>query len=117
MSKKYTEEQIAFMTEEYTYSPTKETVALLAEKFGVSTRSIIGKLSRLKIYQKVPYTPKYADKPVSKEQLVHDICEMLDLDYEQMVGLTKSQKPSLLYMVEQLSRDKARWEACDPRED
>jgi len=117
VSKKYTEEQIAFMTEEYIDSPTKETVAFLAEKLGVSTRSVIGKLSRLKIYQKVPYTPKYADKPVSKEQLVHDICEMLDLDYEQMVGMTKSQKPSLLYMVEQLSKRKDMWDACDPRED
>lgn len=104
MSKKYTEEQIALMTEEYTFSPTKETVAFLADKFEVSTRSIIGKLSRLKIYQKVPYTPKYADKPVSKEELVHDICDILDLDYEQMVGLTKSQKPSLLYMLNELSR-------------
>ncbi len=99
MSKKYTEDQIAFMVEEYTYSPTKETIALLSTKFEVSPRSIIGKLSRLKIYQKVPYTPKYAEKPVSKEQLVYDICEMLDLDHEQMVGLTKSQKPSLIYMV------------------
>ena len=103
MSKKYTDEQIALMIEEYTFAPTKETVDFLADKFEVSTRSIIGKLSRLKIYQKVPYTPKYADKPVSKEELVHEICEMLALDYELMVGLTKSQKPALLYMVEQLS--------------
>ena len=103
MSKKYTEEQIAFMVEEYTHAPSKETVAFIADKLEVSSRSVIGKLSRLKIYQKVPYTPKYADKPVSKEELVHEICEMLDLDYEQMVGLTKSQKPSLLYIVEQLS--------------
>ena len=99
MSKKYTDEQIAFMVEEYTHAPTKETVAFIADKLEVSSRSVIGKLSRLKIYQKVPYTPKYADKPVSKEELVHEICEMLDLDYEQMVGLTKSQKPSLLYIV------------------
>jgi len=103
VSKKYTEEQIAFMVEEYTHAPSKETVAFIADKLEVSSRSVIGKLSRLKIYQKVPYTPKYADKPVSKEELVHEICEMLDLDYEQMVGLTKSQKPSLLYIVEQLS--------------
>ena len=103
MSKKYTDEQIALMVEEYTFAPTKETVDFLADKFEVSSRSIIGKLSRLKIYKKVPYTPKYADKPVSKEELVHEICKMLDLEYEQMIGLTKSQKPSLLYMVEQLT--------------
>lgn len=103
MSKKYTDEQISFMVEEYTYSPTKDTVLLLADKFEVSARSVIGKLSRLGIYQKTPYTPKYAEKPVSKEELVHDICEMLDLDYEQMIGLTKSQKPSLLYMVNELA--------------
>ena len=117
MSKKYTDEQIAFMVEEYTHAPTKETVAFIADKLEVSSRSVIGKLSRLKIYQKVPYTPKYADKPVSKEELVHEICEMLDLDYEQMVGLTKSQKPSLLYMVEVLHKNKRLWDACDPRED
>jgi len=105
MSKKYTDEEIAFMVEEYTYSPTKETVALLADKLGVSSRSIIGKLSRLKIYQKVPYTPKYAEKPVSKEELVARIADMLGLDLEKVEGLAKSQKPALLYMVEFLENN------------
>lgn len=102
MTTKYTDEQIAFMTEEYEHSPTKETVTFLAEKLETTPRSIIGKLSRLGVYQKKPYTPKYADKPVSKEELVNKIAELLDLDVEQLVGLAKSQKPSLLYMVSAL---------------
>lgn len=101
-SRKYSEDEIKFMVEEYEFSPTKETVLFLAEKFETSPRSIIGKLSRLGVYQKNPYRPKYADKPVSKEELVANIARILDLDTEMLMGLEKSQKPALLYLSEQL---------------
>lgn len=101
-NKKYTKEEEAFIVEEYQHSPTKETVTFLAEKLEVSPRSIIGKLSRLGVYQKEAYTPKYAEKPISKEELVLQIANLLDLDVEALEGLAKSQKPALLYMANAL---------------
>lgn len=101
-SRKYSEDDIKFMVEEYQYSPTKDTVLFLSEKFEATPRSIIGKLSRLGVYKKNPYKPKYADKPVSKEELVATIARVLNLDIEMLAGLEKAQKPALLYMAEQL---------------
>ena len=41
---KYTEEHEAKILEKYNTNPEKETVEELAKEFGVSTRSVIGKL-------------------------------------------------------------------------
>jgi len=97
---KYTPEQIVIMTEEYEENPSKETVDDLASRFNTSPRSIVGKLSRLGVYKKAPYTPKYAEKPISKEELVHKIAEHLEVDFEDLLGLSKAQKPALLRLVE-----------------
>lgn len=99
---KYTEDQIATMLESYTSNPSKETIDDLAEKLDKSTRSIIGKLSRLGIYKKAAYSPKYAVDVVTKEELVAKIADYLDLDVDLLIGLAKSQKPALLYLEESL---------------
>ena len=46
----YTELDTAFMVEKYSAEPSMETVQYLAEKLGKTTKSIIGKLSRLHVY-------------------------------------------------------------------
>ena len=107
-TRKYSVEEVKFITEEYEHSPTKDTVEFLAQKLEVTPRSIIGKLSKLGIYVKQPYTPKYAEKPISKEELVAEIARVLDLDIEQLMGLTKSQKPALLYLVSNLTNNTSR---------
>jgi hypothetical protein len=99
---KYSKEQEEVLHRAYTESPNKETVSMLAEKLGVTTRSIVGKLSRMGIYQKVAYAPKYADKPISKEEIVSHIIGELEMDEDFVVGLSKSQKPALLALEEAL---------------
>lgn len=99
---KYTDEQVALMLESYKNDPSKETIDDLAEKLDKSARSIIGKLSRLGVYKKVPYSPKYAEEVVTKEELVARIADYLDLDSDLLMGLAKSQKPALLYLEESL---------------
>jgi hypothetical protein len=94
----YTEKDIEYIIEEYQESPNRTTVDSLAEELSVSPRSIIGKLSKLGVYRKAPYTPKYAEKPISKEELVTDIAHQLDLDLEALSGLSSSKKPALLLL-------------------
>lgn len=94
----YSKEDIEYITKEYTESPNRTTVDNLAEELNVSPRSIIGKLSKLGVYRKTPYTPKYAEKPISKEELVSDIAHQLDLDLEALSGLSSSKKPALLLL-------------------
>lgn len=110
--KKYTDEQTQELQEVYSANPSRETVDELAAKYNVTPRSIIGKLSKMGIYQKAEYVPKYADKPVSKEELVLHIAHQLDVDPEKLAGLSKSQKPALLYLEEILVAN----EWIDPRD-
>lgn len=99
---KYTQEQELQVYNEYLANPTKETVLKLANELGFTPRSVVGKLSRMGIYQKVPYTPKYADKPVDKSEIVNHIAHELDAELNKLEGLCKSQKSALLYLEELL---------------
>ena len=69
MSVNYTEEQVAYMTKLYEENPTRETVENLAEEFGKSVKSIIGKLSREGVYKKTVYKTKTGEDPVSYTHL------------------------------------------------
>jgi hypothetical protein len=99
---KYTEEQEVILKQEYEANPSKETVIKLAEKLGFTPRSIVGKLSRMGIYQKVSYAPKYAARPIGKDEIVNHIAHELEADPIKLEGLAKSQKPALLYLEELL---------------
>lgn len=99
---KYSEEQENIIREAYIANPSKETVSKLSEELGFTPRSIVGKLSRMGVYQKSPYIPKYADKPVGKDEIVNHISHELEADLTRLEGLRKSQKPALLYLEELL---------------
>tara|TARA_R110000772_G_scaffold66361_1_gene147819 strand:- start:20026 stop:20415 length:390 start_codon:yes stop_codon:yes gene_type:complete len=100
MVKKYTEEQTQYILEEYEKNPTQDTIERLVAELEFPKRSIIGKLSRIGVYKKEPYKPKYAEKPISKEELVDHLANQLGADSEKLAGLSKSQKPALLYLEE-----------------
>ena len=91
----YTEEVTAFIVEKYTENPSMETVVLLAEKFGKTTKSIIGKLSREGVYKRAVYKSKSGELPITKVELVANIAENLGVEVENLVGLEKSPKATL----------------------
>ena len=105
MALNYTEEQVSTMIKEYIETPTRETVELLAQDMNKSVKSIIGKLSREGVYKKTEYVTKAGEKPVTKSQLVQNIAEELNEDYESLSGLEKSPKEALkvlLYSIEEI---------------
>ena len=98
MAKNYTEEQTLLMIKLYQTNPTRETVDKLAKDMGKTVKSVIGKLSREKVYIKKDYTTKRGDKPVTKLQMVEEIAGMLKGDKERLQTLEKSSKAELLYL-------------------
>ena len=91
----YTEEQTAFLVEKYQENPSMETVVLLAEKYGKTTKSIIGKLSREGVYKRAVYKSKSGESPITKLELVSNIAENLGIEVESLAGLDKAPKTTL----------------------
>lgn len=75
------------------------SVQELAEKLSKNERSIIGKLSRLGIYQRKIYVSKTGSPPISKLEIVANIESLMGMKLE---GLEKSPKGVLLALQEKL---------------
>lgn len=98
MAKNYTDEQTKHMIDVYQANPTRETVDKLALEMGKTVKSVIGKLSREKVYIKKDYVTKRGEKPITKLQMVEEIADMLRGDKERLQTLEKSSKAELLYL-------------------
>ena len=100
MSVNYTEKQVELMIEAYTNTPTRETVENLAENLDKSIKSIIGKLSREGVYKKTIYKTKTGEDPETKKQIVQDLADKLNINYEAVAGLEKAPKTALKILRE-----------------
>ena len=74
------------------YDGTSESVQILVKELNKSTRSVIGKLSKMGIYEKASYKTKKNENPVTKLELRAMIEEKLSTD---LPGLEKSPKETL----------------------
>ena len=99
MATNYTNEQVSYMIDKYNELPTRDTVQILAEELGKSTKSIIGKLSREGVYQKAQYVSKTGEFPITKKELVVKIADAVDGELEKLEGLEKSPKKELKYLL------------------
>ena len=106
--KNYTEEQTQHMIAEYQKSPTRDTVNALAEELGKTVKSVIGKLSREKVYIKKEYITKRGEKPETKLQMSEHIAQMLNGDPLRLETLVKVSKQELLYL--KVLIEDLRWE-------
>ena len=98
--KNYTDEMVAEMHSLYEANPTRETVDILASKFGKSVRSIIAKLSREGIYVAQPRVTKTGEPVVRKAELVAQINAHFGIDFPTLV---KASKVDLQNLVNHLS--------------
>ena len=92
----YTDEEVQWLLEEYHIN---KDIASIATKLGKSPRSIIGKLSRLGVYEKKQYVGKTGERPVTKLEYCARIAQHLDLELE---GLEKAPKGTLKEIAERL---------------
>jgi hypothetical protein len=97
----YTKEEENYLSEAYSGAVDKQLVIdELASQLQKSRRSIIGKLSRLGIYEKKVYLTKRGESPVTKLELVHQLSEKNSWQLEKLEGLEKAPKEVLKYMLE-----------------
>ena len=102
----YTPEATRIIVESYTDKPTKEMVQALAERFGKTTRSIVAKLSREKVYIKPIYVTKQGLPVVAKENIVDEIAKTLGVNSEMLGGLEKANKNCLSLLLASLALPK-----------
>lgn len=69
----YSDELTQEIVDEYTASPSRETVDKISARIGKSTRSVIAKLAGEGVYITPVRTTKTGDAIVKKEDLVEDI--------------------------------------------
>ncbi len=100
MAANYTDEQVQYMVKKYTAEPNRNTVDELALKLNKSIKSIIGKLSREGVYQKAIYRTKTGEVPMTKGEIILNISELLECEYDKLAGLEKSPKQNLKYLLD-----------------
>ena len=91
------------MIEAYQINPSRETVDKLAESLDKSVKSIIGKLSREGVYQKQVYKTKTGEVPMTKQEIVVMMAEVLDIDSSKIMGLEKAPKQDIKFLSEVVS--------------
>jgi hypothetical protein len=119
MAKNYTEEETVRIINAYKESPSRETVDELAEELGKTVKSVIGKLSREKVYVKVAYKTKRGERPETKLQMTEHIADMLQGDANRLETLTKASKQELLYLkvlIEDLQWENEELEAISEKD-
>lgn len=102
----YTAEQTAEMVSAYQANPTQETVAMFAEKFGKTVRSVVAKLSREKVYVAKTYVSKTGEKPVAKDTVADAIGAVLKLTEAEITSLAKANKTALAKIFEALANSR-----------
>ena len=102
----YTADQTAALVSAYVANPCDATVKMFAEEFGKTTRSIIAKLSREKVYVSKTYETKKGEKPVKKDSMADAIGNILGLSEGETDSLAKANKTALAKIFEALATPK-----------
>lgn len=95
----YTVEQTTALVEAYKANPNAETVAMFAEKFGKTVKSIVAKLSREGVYQKKEYKTKAGEAVVKKDELANEFQTAFGLTEAEADSLTKANKTALVKIL------------------
>lgn len=96
----YTKEEVEKLVRTYEANPNRETVEALSKEFNKSLKSVIGKLSREGVYQKITYVSKTGERPVTKDKLVRTVEIQLNVPENSLTGLEKSPKGVLRRLCE-----------------
>ena len=82
----------------------KYTISELAKKYGKSEKSIVGKLSKEKVYVKQVYRSKTGAIPETKKEIIARLAEKLKIDPERIQGLEKAPKLELILINNLMER-------------
>jgi len=99
----YTVEQTAQIVDAYNAG---NTVEMIAEMVGKSTRSIVAKLSREGVYKKKEYVTKNGEKAVKKDAHADALGAILKLPENDIESLTKANKSALKAIFDALANSR-----------
>ena len=102
----YTAEQTAKMVADYVAAPVKATVDAIAAELGKTTRSVIAKLSREKVYVKAERVTKTGEPIAKKDETADAIGAVLSLTEAEVTSLTKANKTALKKIFAALAASK-----------
>lgn len=84
------------------YLDEKWSVEDISNEMNLSTRSIVTKLSLMRIYVRRQYRDKTGERPISKSELVEQIAPYLNMPVEVMSSLEKANKTILKRILDKL---------------
>ena len=96
----YTEAQTTELVQAYVATPTDETVKSFAEKFGKTTRSIVAKLAKEKVY--VSKAKEAGKRDMLKSEMIAKIATLVGRSEEQLESLEKATGVALRAVIEAL---------------
>lgn len=97
----YTEEQTKELVKLYLEAEDKVAIVdELAIKFGKPKKSIVGKLSKEKVYIRRVYKSKNGKNPITKKEMIHNMAKLLNGDVDKLQGFEKAPKLELEYLIE-----------------
>ena len=96
----YTEAQTTELVQAYVATPTDETVKSFAEKFGKTTRSIVAKLAKEKVY--VSKAKEAGKRDMLKSEMITKIATLVGKSEEQLESLEKATGVALRAVIEAL---------------
>ena len=96
----YTAEQTTMMVANYAEGMS---VADIAAALGKTTRSVIAKLSREKVYKAKEYVSKTGEKPIAKDALADKMASVFNLTEAEADSLTKANKTALKKILDKFA--------------
>jgi len=105
MAANYTDAQVDYMVTAYQTDANRDTVNALASELNKSVKSIIGKLSREGVYQKAVYKTKSGEVPMTKQQTIVELADLLGIESSKIMGLEKSPKQDIKYLFDTIQGD------------
>jgi hypothetical protein len=91
----YTPEMTDELISAYKADPSDKVVAAFALKFNKTTKSIVAKLTREKVYTRKEYRNKAGNTPISKQLLVQRLATLVGETAENFNSLEKANKQVL----------------------
>jgi DNA-binding XRE family transcriptional regulator len=100
---RYTAELTKTLCDEYTLGATTQQ---LAEKLGVTERSVIAKLASMGVYKRKEYLNKLGQVPIKKNEYIERLAKLLNVNSEILESLEKVNKNVLRLLEDALTQDK-----------
>lgn len=99
------------LTPDLAHDARSEFVDEFADTHKLTSRSVIGKLSREGVYIKKSYTTKSGAKPERKEDILTDIAKTMNVSADLLSGMEKATKNALVLFRDYITPDEGESEA------